>query len=766
MQMHNRNPLSPLRDEDWQTSDDRSDIIDFERLLGIAKRQRMVVVIGAVIALIAGVGYTLTAVPLYTSSASVLIDRGSNALLEQLSNVASGVLDDEGSVLSQVEVLKSETIVGSVVDKLKLPDDPQFTASGGSMSGALKSLIKGLFSSSDLFVSKTLTADEAAARRIAAVNKLSSGMDIRRVGRTYVLNIAYTSASPALSAKIANALGEAYLTDKLESKYDATRRASTWLQDRIAELRQKALETDLAVQKFRTANGLVSTGTLLISDQQLSELNSALIVAQSDTAKAKARYERIQQILKDGQTDAIVTDVLASSISNDLRQKYLEASKTEAQIADRLGPNHIQAVRLRGEMAEYKRLMFEELTRIAESYKSELDVSVAREKSLSSSVSQATGVSAVANETQVQLRELEREAETYKNLYQTFLQRYQEAVQQQSFPVTDARILSRAAVPTVASYPRKPLVLALFVMLGSVAGAGLGAFREFRDRFFRTGDQVRSELGLEFLGIAPLVNSDSVRAVSEDDETNHERSLRKTNSVYNYVIDHPLSAFAETLRSAKIAADMAIPSKSCKIIGIVSALPGEGKSTVAINFAELLANQGAKTVLIDADLRNPGATRALARHAEKGLLEALLEGRPVQDLLMFNPQSKLAFLPAVIKHRVPHSSELLTSQAMQNVLASISANVDYIILDLPPLGPVVDARAMVSKIDGFIYVAEWGRTARRVVRQTLDNEPRVTEKCLGVILNKVDQEKMKMYRSYGSSEYYHSRYAQYYHENA
>ncbi len=750
------------RGEDWR-ADSNVAVIDLERLIGMAKRQWRTVVLSATASLLFGIAYVLTAVPLYTSSASVLIDRGSNALLEQLSNVASGILDDEGSVLSQVEVLKSEAIASAVVDKLDLTKNADFLNGEGSALGAIKNTVQSALNAANIFVSASLTEADLAAQKQEAIEKLLSNIDVTRVGRTYVLDIAYTSPSPRLSASIANAIGDAYLIDKLDTKYDATRRASSWLQDRIAELRQKALESDLSVQKFRTANGLVSTGTVLISDQQLSELNSALIVAQSDTAKSKARYDRIQQILKAGQNDAIVTDVLDSSISNELRKKYLDASKVEAEIANRLGPNHVQAARLRGEMAEYKRLMFEELTRIAQSYKSEFDVSVAREKSLADSVSRATSVSAVANETQVQLRELEREAETYKNLYQTFLQRYQEAVQQQSFPVTDARVLSRASAPKIASFPKKTTILGLFLVVGAALGVGIGAFREFRDRFFRTGDQVRSELDIEFLGIAPQLAGTPL-AHSHELKEARARTIMKTNSVSDYVLEHPLSSFAETLRSAKIAADMALPSKRCKIIGIVSALPGEGKSTVAINFAELLANQGSRAVLIDADLRNPGATRALARHAENGLLEAILEARPVQDLLMFNPKSKLAFLPAVVKHRVPHSSELLTSPSMLNVISTISSNVDYIIVDLPPLGPVVDARAMASEIDGFIYVVEWGATARRVVRQTLENEPHIREKCLGVILNKVDQEKMKLYRTYGSSEYYNSRYSQYYNE--
>ncbi len=736
--------------------------IDVEALFAIARRQWTVVAAAIVAAIVLGIAYVLTAVPLYTSKVSVLIDRGNSEVVQQMSTIG-GVLDDEASVLSQVELLKSDTIALGVVDKLDLGNDQAFMASDGSVISSAIGAVRSLANISSWFSASDESLDEAEAKRREAANTVLDNMQVNRVGRTYVLDISYVSPSPQLSARIANAIGEAYLVDKLNSKYDATRRASDWLQERIAELRQKALESDLAVQKFRSSNGLVAAGSILVADQQLSELNSAMIVAQSDTARARARLQRIEQIIASGQSSAIVTDVLDSSISNELRQKYLEASKREAEISSRLGSNHIQAVRLRSEMGEYQRLMFEEVNRIAESYKSDLDVAQAREKSLMDSVAQATGISASANETQVQLRELEREAETYKNMYQTFLTRYQEAIQQQSFPVTEARVITRAVAPEKPSHPRKPLVLAFFVILGAAAGGGIGALREFRDRFFRTGDQVRDTLGLEFLGIAPLVEpgkgtpSDTVRGPG---------LIHKTQAVSNYVIDHPLSAFAETLRSAKIAADLALTGKTCKVIGIVSALPGEGKSTVAVNFAELLAGQGNRTILIDGDLRNPGATRAIGRHADAGLLECLIDGRDPRGLLLRNPKTKLAFLPAVVKHRVPHSSELLTSLAMRQILSTFSAECDYLVIDLPPLGPVVDARAMAGRIDGFVFVAEWGKTARRAVRQVLDADPLVRDKCLGVILNKVDQERLKLYRAYGSSEYYYSRYSQYYQEGA
>lgn len=744
--------------DDWEDRDSVQ-TIDVEKLIAIALRQWRPVAISMVVFLVLGIVYILTAVPQYTASTSVLIDRGNSELLNQLSNAGVPV-EDEASVLSEVELFKSDTISLAVVDKLKLLDNPQFTSPHTSPLASLRSMLRFR----NWFVSGDVENDDIDAKRRDAAQRIVDTMDVNRVGRSYALSISYTSASPELASNIAGAIADAYLVDKLNSKYEATRRASDWLQERIDELKQKALDSDLAVQKFRTAHGLVAAGGQyqLLSDQQLSELTTQLITAQAETAKARAKYERVKSIIDNGRTDAIVTDVLDNSISNDLRKKYLEASKLEAEISARLGPDHVAAVRLRSEMAEYQRLMFEELNRIAESYQSELQVAESREKSLQNSVSQASGVTAAAGETQVQLRELERTADTYRNLYQTFLARFQEATQQQSFPITEARIIAKAQVPTVPSAPKKPLILALALAVGALFGGGIGGFREFRDRFFRTGEQVREVLSLEYIGHVPAV--DAKEAANGASEVESARELQTGNGITNYVVNHPLSAFAETMRSAKIAVDMENSSSHSKVIGVISCLPGEGKSTIAINLAQLLAMQGSRTLLIDADLRNPGATRLIGRHAEQGILEALLEGKPLKDVLLLDSKTKLAFLPAVVKRRVPHSSDLLSSSIMANMLNELKAHFDYIVLDLPPLGPVVDARAISPMLDASLAVIEWGRTSRRVVRTTFAVQPELMQKCIGVVLNKVDTEKLKLYRSYGSGEYYYNRYSAYYHE--
>jgi succinoglycan biosynthesis transport protein ExoP len=735
--------------------------IDFDRLIAMARRQWRMVVVCVVAALICGAVYVLTAIPQYTSEVGLLIDNSNKKIVDQLSLV-SGVADDDASILSQVELLKSDRIAQAVVEKLDLSNNKAFMQSRTSGLAIVLGYVKAAVDFRNWFTSDAVENQDQLVRD--AMERLSNNLDVTRVGRTYVLNVSFTSPDAQLARRIARQYGESYLDDQLNSKYEATRRAGDWLQQRIQELKQKSLDTDLAVQKFRQENELISTQGTLLSDQQLTQTNAQLIIAQSNLATANARYSSIKTIIDSGNIDSAVTDSLDNKVVNTLRQKYVEASKLEQDISRRLGPDHIRAQQLRADMGEYQKLMFDELRRIAQSYQVDAQSAQQRVEELNQQLKAATSVSVTANSAQVQLRELEREAETYKNLYQNFLQKYQESVQQQSFPVTEARVITPASLPDQPSKPKKMLVMLASAVLGLMAGVGIGAFREYRDRFFRVPEQVREDLDIEPLGMIPKVASTVVEATDGEDDRTNPRFVVKTTSVADYVVKNPLSSFAETLRSTKIAIDMQTGNKKCKVIGMVSILPGEGKSTLSVNFAELLASQGARTLLIDGDLRNPGATRLLGRHATSGLLEVVRGGVALPSALMFNRDTKLAFLPAVVKHRIPYSSEILSSTGMDILLEAAAENFDYVIIDLPPLGPVVDARAIASKVDCFTLVIEWGETSRKAVRNELIKNMPVVDKCVGAILNKVDSSKSKLYEAYGSSEYYAYRYKSYYHE--
>jgi succinoglycan biosynthesis transport protein ExoP len=755
---------------DYEAADQPVDelTIDIERLFGAFRRQFKIVWLFCLIGVFLGVAYILTSQPLYTAKTALLIEDQQPRLGSGDQSSVFEVRFDAAKIDSQVELIKSERMALLVIEKLQLTDNPVFMSSGSTLIGKGVSALKKFFDiNAWLGVENTLTEEEMLAQRFAALKILNRNLEVNRSGLTYVLDILYTSPSPSLAAKIANAFGDAYLLDQLNAKYDATRRASDWLQERIQSLRDKSLATDLAVQRFRADNNLIAADGILLGEQQLADMNSQLVLARAESAQAEARFKRIQDIMQSGQMDAAVTEALSNPVIADLRSKFLEASKRFAEISKKLGANHIQAQKFQNDMIEYQRVIFDELRRISESYQSEYEIAKSREQSLQASLNSMVGESALTNETLVTLRELEREAESYKNLYQTFLQRYQETVQQQSFPITEARVITEARTPQKPSHPRKALVIALSLVLGGGCGLGLGALREFRDRGVRTGLQVREQLGLEFLGLLPILPSKLIKDQkkrSGQTDLVFDRVIKPTNTVLRQTLDAPLSGFTETLRSAKIAADLTLGDKECKIIGMASVFPGEGKTTVSKNFASLLANLGARTLLIDCDLRNPGLTRSIARDAKTGLLDVLLGETDVKSSLMVEPDSKLAFLPAVVNTRISHTSELLASPAMDRLFRDASSSFDYIIVDLPPLAPVVDVRAIAHQIDTFLLVVEWGKTARQTIRTTLRHDQRMTNKCLGAILNKVDSKAQKMYESQHSEGYQYSTYSRYYTE--
>jgi succinoglycan biosynthesis transport protein ExoP len=315
------------------------------------------------------------------------------------------------------------------------------------------------------------------------------------------------------------------------------------------------------------------------------------------------------------------------------------------------------------------------------------------------------------------------------------------------------------------------MVLGLSLVLGVLMGAAFGALNEFNERFFRTGEDVRDWLGVKFLGYLPLQGAMETKLYGAAPEPANPSYLRRSprsesaqarRSRMRIAVDAPASMFAETLRNAKIACDVVLQGSNSRIIGVVSVLPAEGKSTVAANLAALLAANGSKTLLIDGDLRNPGLTRALGIKSKVGLVEAVVSEEPWQSVLKVERQTKLAIIPAVVRRQFSHSSELLSSAGMRRLLDEARQSFEYIIVDLPPLGPVVDAKAFAPFADGFVLVAEWGRTPRALLRSILHSETLVAKKVLGLVLNKVELKKLAKYGSFGSSGHFLEQYSTYY----
>ncbi len=705
--------------------------------LDVVRRQfpTMVAIVSACVIL--GLLYLFTAAPQFTSTASMVIDTRKVQLFQQQSMLGD-IAVDSATVETQVEILKSENISLAVIRDLHLIDDPEFAGSGGGLLGTIIGAVAGLFSGGDASSEFELT------RR--ALERFEKNRTVKRLGQTYVMGIDFTSRDPAKAAKIANAIADAYIVDQLEAKYQATRRASVWLQDRIKELRTQASAAQRAVVDFKTANNIVDTGGRLMNEQQVAEVNSQLILAHAATAEAKAQLDRMNDILKQEIPDANVTDALKNDTIVKLRSQYVDMASKEAIWSAKYGSEHLAAVNLRKQMAEIRKNIQDELKRIQESYKSDYDIAVTREEAIKTSLANVVSESQLTNQAQVQLRELESNAQSYQAMYDNFLQRYMESVQQQSFPITEARVISAATTPLKKSYPKTLIVLAASLLGGLVLSFGAAMARELTDKVFRTTGQVEEMLGANCIAIMPSLAPTATLPSKLSGKFGNPKETPPPD-LLRYVVENPLSRFAEAVRSLKVAVDLNSIVRENRVLAVTSTLPNEGKSTLSTNLAQLMAHSGARVLLVDADLRNPSLSRALVPGAQAGLVDVVAQKVHLEDALTVDPDTRLAILPAGTTSKLLHTNEILASKAMHTLIGQLRSKFDYVVLDMPPMAPVVDVRVTSTFVDSYVFVVEWGKTNTDVVKHSLRGSPEIQDKLLGVVLNKADTKALARYES-------------------
>ena len=745
-----------------------------EQLIGIGRRQYPIIALISACVIALSLVYLFTTPKQYTAHAMFLIDTTRMRALQRepkVQNTYELPLDD-AQVETEIEVIKSSQIGLSVVRELKLTQDPEFVGSQTGLIGALFDLIFSPFSSG---VASSHAMSEDALTQ-TALGRFLSNRDVKRFAETYVLDISYTSLSPGRAAEVANAMAEAYLVGQLDAKYQSSSRVAKWLQERITELRQQAMIADRAVLEFKEQKNIVDVGGgaggdgRLLVDQQVADFGSQIAKARADTAEAKARLDRVQVVMSQEIPDAAVADSLSSTIISQLRTQYLDYDRRYHLYAARYGPTHLAVVALQTQMTELRRSMSDELGRIAESYKSTYEIAKAREESLEKSLSQQISGAQLTNRERLGLAELESKAKAYHASHDSFIQRYMEITEQQSLPSSDARVITAATPPGGASSPRTSRILLITGMFGLMLSFGAAFLRETMDSVFRNAKQVEKILNTNCLTVLPIVkNTNTLAAASDSTQKPVAKrigSARELNSklpgFLRHVVDQPLSAFAEGLRAVKVAADISGSIKQNKVIGITSSLPNEGKSTVASNFAELMAHAGRKVILVDGDLRNPTLSRKLVSKPEVGLLEVIGGKVDLREAIYTDKLSGMAFLPVVIESRLAHSSEILASEVFRQLIEVLRKTYDYVIIDFPPLVPVVDVRATTNIVDSYVYVIEWGRTKINLVQRQLGSAPEIFDRLLGVVLNKADFQVLHRYEdNYGRDYYNKSYYAQY-----
>lgn len=733
-------------------ADDDQGFLELD-LMGLFRtlRKRLGLIVSVTLGLTALVMVVvLQQTPLYTASAQVLLDRQKMQVTD-MEAVISGLPADSATVDSEVEILKSRALAERVVDRLNLMQDPEFNGALREPSFLLwidpRFLLGELLALVSAEPAPVNEEMRARAERDGVVNSLLGSLNVTRQRLTYVINLSVTSEQPAKAARIANAYADTYILDQLEAKFDATRQANEWLSRRLSELRQQVQDSERAVEIFRTEQGLESSSGVTVSEQQMSELNAQLILARTALAEARAKYDRARQIRSSGGSIESMADVVQSGTISQLRQKQAELARELANLSSRYGPRHPEVVNAEAQRRDIEGQIGSEITRIIGSLQNNVSVAETRVASLEQSLRDIRGETGESGQAMVQLRELEREAAANRAVYESFLNRFKETSQQQDLQVPDSRIISPATSPISPSHPRKALSFALALVLSGMLGVGLAFLLEHVDNGLTTARDVEEALGLAHLVSVPLVPVEKGPG-------------GKPLKPHDYLVQKPLSAFSESLRSLRSALQLSNVDNPPKVILFTSALPSEGKTTTSVSFARAAAASGLKVVLVDCDLRHPSVHKTFGLPTPTaGLVELLAERLDPEAVMIEDEKTSLRILP--IATGTANPPDLMASSQMQLLIERLRGEYDLVVLDSAPVLPVSDSRVLSRIVDETVFVVRWSDTPKDAAQAAIRELRLYQSNIAGAILVAVDATKQAKY-GYGDGGYYYGKYSRYY----
>jgi capsular exopolysaccharide synthesis family protein len=693
-----------------------SDLSLEQILRAIARRRGVVIGVIASLLLLA-FAWTLIVTPRYAAEALVLIEpKDSPAALDAL---ARGLSADQEAVQSEAYVLSSRALAERVIRRLKLDNEPEFNRN-------------------------LADATMPPAQRLSAViDKFLDRLDVEPREVSRVISVTFSAADPQHAAEIVNTLTDEYLLSGIEAKFENTRRASDWLNGRVAELQGEVRAAESRVEDLRRKFGLVASNSGTLSGQELSELNTQLVMARTARAEAQARLTQIQQLRRSRAEVATASEVLGSPLIQRLREQEAELQRQVAELATEYGERHPKMVQLRAQAADLQAKIDAEVDKIAAGLQNDVNIARARENAIESSLAASQNRVQIGNENEIALRAAEREAEAARTLLTTLLARQKEALSREDIESqrADARVIAAAGPPVEPSFPNRPVVLGLVFIASCFLGLLAVLVLELLDGGFRSGEQIEQMTGVASLGFIPRV------------------APEPGDSLCAFLRSRPKSAFGEALRTLHWSISLTAPDNPPRTVLITSAGPGEGKTTVAIGMAMVQSQAGQRVVLVDADTRRSRVQELTGVAGEPGLLD-LLSGRASLDEVLRTPAgTNLCVITAGTE--MPNPPGLLASRRMDGLLADLAERFDLVVIDSPPVMAAADARILAQKCAATAIVVRWATTRRQAVRLAIHQLQADGAKVAGAALTIVDARKHARY-SYGDSGAYTGELEKYY----
>lgn len=721
--------------------EDQFSVRDFLRMLN--RRRSMIIAIVVVCTLSAGlVARNLT--PVYTAEATLLLDTRKTQVIE-IKTVMSGLPADMTAVRSELDILNSGQLARQVVEQGGLLTDPEFvpaTAPKESQNESRSLVTRALALATGNGFRPDLGLQTAEAIEDEAIDSFHRHLHILNDGRSYAIRVAFESTSPEKAARIANLTVKLYIDDQLEAKQLANERANTWLNERIGELREEVRKSDTNVQEFRAQHQLIESRGATVSDQQLSELNTQLILARTERAQAEARLKRIHDLQVNGSGLEAAREVLSSGLIQRLREQESDLLRREAELAAVYDDKHPKMINIRAEMADFKRTIREEIDKVALSVGNDVAVARSREVALAASLDEIERRTSQASRAEVELKELQRDADANRTLFQTFLNRSKETGSQEDLLRPDARVISNAMVPRHSSSLGGGPITGLAFLVSFLVSTALAILLERLDNRFVTSTQLHQRTGLSVLGMVPEVTK------------------TQSASPLNYALEQPRSAFCESLRSIRQAARSSNRDHPPKIMLVTSSIVGEGKTTFCAAFASLAARSGRRVLAIDCDSRCSRLQNEIKAAPIANLGDILLGKVEFGMVPMPDCSTGCLDLIAPIADNLAEQ-DVFASPRMAQFLSEASKRYDLIIMDTPPVMAVSVAPILAPFADLCLYIVRWDKTSQELVASGLGQLEQAQSKSIGLVLSRVDLRRHRRL-GYGDQAYYYGTYGDYY----
>lgn len=685
---------------------------------------------------------TITATKLYTSTVQIQIDLREKRVLGNVQGIVRDQAPDAPGIDTETEIMSSRFLAGRVVDSLRLLDDPEFGAQ--PKPGILSSMRAALGGEP---VKAVETAVQRRSRRENVITAVQNRMSVTRLGLTYLVEIRFTSAVPEKAAKIADAYATHYLTQQLQNKYDTLKTANDWLSTRLSELSIEVQRKERDVEEYRAREGLLNADGVRLTEQTAQALNLQRAERMQALSSAQARLSSLRASLSSGRSADASREALQSPTIQDLRRQQAELSRRRAELSAQKGPRHPDMLQIDRQNQSLEEQIQAEIRRIVASVEEEVRIARSNVGAIDETLGVQQTQLAEQNIGEVSLRERQRDAGASRQLYEALLTRYREIAAQSGIEQPDARVVSKAAIPTTPSSPKPSLNLIIGLILGAALGALAVVIVEMLEQSFRSPDDVQNRLGVTCLGQVPFLDR---RTRMIDGELLAPES---------FVLKRPLSAFGEALRGVRAGVFFSSPDRKVKVLAITSALPDEGKTTTSIALARISALAGSRTVLVDCDLRRRSTTHSIGLEVEKGLTEVLFRTATLNDVIQKDPGSGVDIVPLAQAEFTPR--DLFGSDAMKSLIEALRARYDVIILDSAPVMPVSDTRVLASLADAVLMVVRWGKTPTPIVRNAIDQIRAHGANVAGVVLSGVESG-FASRLMYDKPDYYSELYQTYY----